>query len=443
MKLPDSYNLRALPDLTGTLSPGEVCVVVNGSEVPRPIVLLDGEPFDILVYGAPGMHPGDIRKLRVTSTDALRRMIGKADPSRCNAIFFSIQGERSEQDCIAGGDFDGDKRNAICWQPLVKLVSDSHPPYDAAQASATYAQRFRPSSVAGAPTATLPTPPVDATKLEERLIANYLMARFNSSALVCKCGIAWQLLAEKRGADHPSCLMADHLYRVGLDAMPPDTAGIHTKYLPHLPAELRGTPYPQYVVAKMQSKPSRRTGTAAGSSNASTPKGVRTTASLKSKLYNAPLAASLEPSRTYVVQRDPHLCSRLWGHPGAPVFASKWERLFKEYRERVQGLRSKCGLAEDQDAIADDSPYWEAYRELEHEMRARYVDSYTPAELAGTVDQGELLAEAAAIYEVCYPAAPERRTAAAIKFPFRIAQEQLVQMKGCARKLDELTAALG
>ena len=99
VKLPDSYNLRALPDLTGTLRADEVCVVVDGSELPRPISLLDGEPFDILVYGAPGMHPGDIRKLRVASTDALRRMIGSADPSRCNAIFFSIQGERSEQDC--------------------------------------------------------------------------------------------------------------------------------------------------------------------------------------------------------------------------------------------------------------------------------------------------------------------------------------------------------
>lgn len=113
VKLPDSYNLRALPDLTGTLRPGEVCVVVNGSEVPRPIVLLDGEPFDILVYGAPGMHPGDIRKLRVTSTDALRRMIGKADPSRCNAIFFSIQGERSEQDCSPQGT-DGTHRLPYC-----------------------------------------------------------------------------------------------------------------------------------------------------------------------------------------------------------------------------------------------------------------------------------------------------------------------------------------
>jgi len=106
-------------------------------------------------------------------------------------------------------------------------------------------------------------------------------------------------------------------------------------------------------------------------------------------------------------------------------------------------LRTTCGLADEEDAIADDSPYWEAYRELESEMRARYVDGYTPAELAGTVDQGDLFAEAAAIYEVCYPGTPERCTAAAIKFPFRIAQEQLVQMKGRARKLDELTAALG
>jgi len=232
VKLPDSYNLRALPDLTGTLRADEVCVVVDGSELPRPISLLDGEPFDILVYGAPGMHPGDIRKLRVASTDALRRMIGSADPSRCNAIFFSIQGERSEQDCIAGGDFDGDKRNAICWQPLVQLVSDNYPPYNPAQASVTYARHLRPTSGANAPTAPLRTPPVDATKLEERLVANYLMARFNSSALVCRCGILWQQLAEKHGANHPLCLMADHLYRVGLDAMPPDTAAIHTKYLP-------------------------------------------------------------------------------------------------------------------------------------------------------------------------------------------------------------------
>lgn len=102
VRLPESHNLRALPDLTGTLRAGEVCVVINGSEMARPIALLDGEPFHVLVYGAPGMHPGDIRKLTVTSTDALRRMIGGADPSRCNAIFFSIQGERSEQDCSRG-----------------------------------------------------------------------------------------------------------------------------------------------------------------------------------------------------------------------------------------------------------------------------------------------------------------------------------------------------
>lgn len=119
-------------------------------------------------------------------------------------------------------------------------------------------------------------------------------------------------------------------------------------------------------------------------------------------------------------------------------------------------------------------------------MKARYVDSYSPAELAGTVDQQELFAEAAAIYvhpphhrtnaptarsagrvvggrthsrftrsklshcalcltpsqEVCYPEAPERRTAAAIKFPFRIAQLQLVQMKERAHRFEKLSGEL-
>ena len=38
-------------------------------------------------------------------------------------VFFSVHGERSEQDKIAGGDFDGDQRQVIGWQKLVQMVT--------------------------------------------------------------------------------------------------------------------------------------------------------------------------------------------------------------------------------------------------------------------------------------------------------------------------------
>lgn len=195
-------------------------------------------------------------------------------------------------------------------------MSADYPAYEAAKASAAYVERFGLGSSSGGPMASspavaaatqhsIPTAPSSATDVEERLLANYLMARFNSSALVCVCGTQWQLLAERHGADHPSALMVDHLYRMGLDAMPPNTARIKTKYLPRFPPSLRSMAYPEYVHAKMQRKQARRGG--ASGSSASNLRVVSTMASLKSKLYNAPLAAPFEPSKTYTIQRDRHL----------------------------------------------------------------------------------------------------------------------------------------
>ena len=61
--LPDSYSLPGLPDFSGALAEGEVCVVVNGKLLPRPVGLAEGEPIPLLIYGSPGMHPGDLHRV--------------------------------------------------------------------------------------------------------------------------------------------------------------------------------------------------------------------------------------------------------------------------------------------------------------------------------------------------------------------------------------------
>jgi hypothetical protein len=409
----------------------------------------------ISVCGAPGTHPGDVRKLKVAATDALRTMIRGADRGRMNAVFFSVLGERSEQDKIAGGDSDGDKRSIIAFQPLVSLVpNDEYAAYDAdamrrrhesqygaaashtrgkGNASAAQARSAPPAAAHGAGSN-------HAANIERRLVANYLMARFNSSPLVTRCGIEWQAAAEWHGADHPKALMIDHLSKLGLDEPPPDYAdgGISTRYLPPLPAELRSAALPEYVRAKQQKKARRRVGTAASKP------AVRTTASLKSMLYNAQLITAqatglLGPNPLFTVRRDRHLSSCVWMHPDAPSFRIKWERTFGEYQERQKRLRDEFIGGDGEGCIPVDSPYWERYAELEAEMRERYlgtpeVPRYSPAERTGVgADQAALYAEAAAIYEACYKTdalgQPARVSASAVRFPFRIAAPQLVDMK--------------
>ena len=121
LTLPDSYTLPGMPDFTGSLAPGEICVVVNGHELPRPMGLREGEAFEVLVYKSPGMHPGDLHKVAVRYPEALRQMISGSDPSRTHGVFFSTKGERSLADKIAGSDFDGDEYSVIAWQERLLL----------------------------------------------------------------------------------------------------------------------------------------------------------------------------------------------------------------------------------------------------------------------------------------------------------------------------------
>ncbi len=54
-------------------------------------------------------------------------------------------------------------------------------------------------------------------QVEERLVNNFLMARFMSSALVQRAGNQWMVNADRHGAGSWQCLLLDHIYKTALD----------------------------------------------------------------------------------------------------------------------------------------------------------------------------------------------------------------------------------
>ena len=65
---------------------------------------------EALLYRHPGLHPGDVRRVRVVPpSDELRRHLEGVDPCRAAGIVFPTRGERSLADEMSGGDLDGDE----------------------------------------------------------------------------------------------------------------------------------------------------------------------------------------------------------------------------------------------------------------------------------------------------------------------------------------------
>ena len=48
---------------SGSLQPGCVAPFRDGKQLARPSELGSGDPHEVLVYGPPGMHPGDLHKV--------------------------------------------------------------------------------------------------------------------------------------------------------------------------------------------------------------------------------------------------------------------------------------------------------------------------------------------------------------------------------------------
>ena len=269
LTLPDSFMLPGIPDFTGSLLPGEVAVVVHGKTLPRPLGLTEAQPHELLVYGerpphpprpfcrptlshyaadltlplhaphsplpaaSPGMHPGDLRKVRLKYPEALLASIRGTDPCRSHAIFFSTRGSRPLADEIAGSDYDGDEFAVIGWTELVRLVAQPTASYDPKTAPQLPAapptrrcppkpapsstglgllsqQQAMPSAAALRRHRALPLEASGAPQLERSLVSNYLMARFMSGAIVGTAGVQWMIHADRLGANHRKCLLVCH-----------------------------------------------------------------------------------------------------------------------------------------------------------------------------------------------------------------------------------------
>ena len=127
-RLPDSHYVVGVPDQTDSLESDEIVVVIEGK--PLQPKLADGGSTDghlwVLVYHAPGCHPGDLRRFKhVPPPPALRQMLAGGTSERQNAIFFSVRGTQAAADKLGGADYDGDEFIVLTDQKLVKLVGDA------------------------------------------------------------------------------------------------------------------------------------------------------------------------------------------------------------------------------------------------------------------------------------------------------------------------------
>ena len=254
--------------------------------------------------------------------------------------------------------------------------------------------------------------------------------------------------------------------------------------MPRMPASLCCSEYPEHMKAKADEKNARalqrqRAVHALASSPASGT-AVRlfgSNESLLAKLWHAVLCS---PSGELApIHLDPDLSRARWprcadARAGTPGFddhyVELWAARYNEYKRREAELRGERGEGT---LIDEDDPYWEQYKELIGEYRALLFQQHTEWEVL--MNPQELYAEVAAIYEVCYKAAQshqrqQRRSMAdgimvegaaasaasaassslaaaanmspprlpgtsCIRFPWRIASQQLIEMKEKARRL--------
>ena len=117
------HDIVGVPDpYMDNLEPDEVFVFV-----PVPRGSINCRPFieaSVLVTRHPMHHPGDIRKLKAVRNTRLYTLCkGSTHP----VIFFSIRGNRSQADCMGGGDFDGDKYIIIANEDIVDSVQEKDP----------------------------------------------------------------------------------------------------------------------------------------------------------------------------------------------------------------------------------------------------------------------------------------------------------------------------
>jgi hypothetical protein len=232
-----------------------------------------------------------------------------------------------------------------------------------------------------------------------------------------------------------------------------------------MPSSLCSDEYPEHMKGKADEKNARAEQRAVetGATVGRKVRIIESNQSLLARLWHAVLCTSSGELGT--IHLDPDLSRMTWprcrdartGTPGYDDhYVRLWNERFDEYARRERAIRGERGEGT---MIEEDDPYWEQYRELIAEYRALLLQNHT--EWERVMNPQELYAEVAAIYEVCYTAArhqqqhrrvvegsqqegatsasgpPRQLATGRIRFPWRIANQQLLEMKEKARLLTQ------
>lgn len=144
---------------------------------------------EALIYRDPGIHPGDVRRVRLMPYPAeLLQLI----PAGTNgAIFLPSVGSSSLASALAGGDYDGDLF-LLLWEPQVLSAFRRLDPPPYVSSSSSQGRCWRVAEDAG------------WAQVEQELTAYYSFC-VEVSGVMGEAHNIWELLADRHGAGHGSC----------------------------------------------------------------------------------------------------------------------------------------------------------------------------------------------------------------------------------------------
>lgn len=192
----DSHSLMGIPDPSGSIPEGEVCVLVKGAACVHD---------RLLVYKSPGLLPGDLRTPRAISPPAA--LLAHLDFGRSgqNAIIYSTRGGRSLADMTAGSDLDGDIFTVVYNAEILRLLPPAdEPPWE------------KPARTAPPPPAVRPSV-LKEDELQQVLLKHRFRCK-DGDLVVSRAGSLWKALADEHGAGSREARQLGGTYFTALDS---------------------------------------------------------------------------------------------------------------------------------------------------------------------------------------------------------------------------------
>jgi hypothetical protein len=393
--IPDSTFAFGVPDPSGALEPGTVCLVQDGLQY------IDREA---LLYRHPGLHPGDVRRVRVVPPPKeLLLHLGRADPDRATAIIFPTRGKRSLADEMSGGDLDGDEF-ALIWNE--KLLS-AFPEASLPASSEDEFKSLLPACSCASPVKQK-TPPTEKARTEAAAW-HYVRTRHDQNVNKGRFANQWLLLGETYGGNDWRARTLSYLYARALDSAKMGGSA------DSIPRNCQPTEFPKHLASRFPNKPREKF----------TLERDTALARLDAFDVNGQLPEVKLPDDWF------HLTHPLY-RPGGPRHAAvmqpildKWERLYVEFKEDL-----KRSLP---DTTWDDPDKKRLFNSILEKYRDKLIDEYDGDELKYPSPDSRLLAEAGAVYAVNHRhyaiALANNWRPPSLKFAWHVAGDYLILIK--------------